>query len=85
MDATGTMDDGATFDGIREFKQHLMQKADLLARHFVSQLIVYSTGGEIQFADRDEVERIVRGTRSEGYPVRAIIHEVVQSRLFRNK
>jgi len=51
-------------------------------RHFASQLSVYATGAEIEFADRDSVEHILAELGDRGYPVRAMIHEVVTSDLF---
>jgi hypothetical protein len=85
VDASGTTADGHEFRGVRDFKKQLMPQQEQLARHFISQLVVYSTGGEIQFADRDEIESIIQRTRGAGFPVRTIIHEVVQSELFRNR
>ena len=56
-----------------------------VARHFASQLSVYATGAEIEFADRDTVEGIVEQGRNDGHPVRAMIHRVVGSDLFRSR
>ena len=56
-----------------------------VARNLVTQFVVYATGGEIQFADRDEIEKIVQKTRKDDYRVRTIIYEIVKSRMFRNK
>ena len=85
IDASGITADGRSFQGIREYKQHLLQSKDQVARNFISQLVVYATGGEIQFADRAELDRIVQETSREDYRVRSILHMIVQSRLFRNK
>ena len=85
VDASGVTADGKKFSGIKEFKKHLLAKTEQIARHFISQLVVYSTGGEIQFADREKIDAIVDRTREAGFPVRTIIHEVVQSKMFRNK
>ena len=85
VDPSGVTADGQEFSGIDEFKQHLMGQKEQVARNFISQLVVYSTGGEIQFADRDEIEAILERTRVDDYRVRDIIHEIVQSRLFRNQ
>ena len=73
------------FSGIQEFKKHLLAKKEQIAGHFISQLVVYSTGGEIQFADREEIDSIVDRTRGADFPIRTIIHEVTQSKMFRNK
>ena len=85
VDASGVTADGKTFADIIEFKQHLLDKKEQIARNFVSQLVVYSTGGEIQFADREEVEAILNRTGKDNFPVRDIVHEVVQSRMFTHK
>ncbi|MEM7233519.1 MAG: DUF1592 domain-containing protein, partial [Planctomycetota bacterium] len=85
VDASGVTADGRAFEGIRDFRKELLKRTDDVARNVVSRLIVYSTGGEIQFADREEIERILSETRGDEYPLRSLIHRVVQSRLFRNK
>ena len=56
-----------------------------MARHLASQLLVFSTGAEIEFADRDTVEMIIDLGRNDGHPVRSMIHQVVQSDLFRQR
>jgi hypothetical protein len=48
-------------------------------------LITYSTGSEIQFADRAEVDQLLERSRNNGYGIREMIHAVVQSELFRSK
>ena len=85
VDSSGVTADGKEFSGIEEFKQHLLGQEEQVARNFISQLVVYSTGGEIQFADREKIEDILSRTRENGFPVRDILHDVVQSKLFRNK
>ena len=85
VDASGVTADGQTFSGVTEFRQLLLKKKDQVAKNFISQLVVYATGGEIQFADRDEIEKIFTQTRANDFPVRDIIHAIVQSRLFREK
>ena len=85
VDASGTTANGAPFSGIGEFKQLLLQREDQVARHFVRQLIAYSTGAEIQFADREELEQIIEQTEARDYGFRSVIHAVVQSRMFRHK
>jgi hypothetical protein len=51
----------------------------------VRKLIVYSTGADIQFADREIVEQIVDKVRTKNYGFRTLIHEFVQSRLFTSR
>lgn len=85
VDASGVTEDGNAFAGIREYKRLLLSREREVARNLTSNLIVYATGGKIQFSDRDDLEQIVERLRAADYPVRAMIHEVVQSRMFRNK
>lgn len=85
VDVSGVTADGQSFNGIREFKKILMDRKDQVARNLMTQLVIYSTGGEIQFADRDEIEKIAIKLSNESYPIRNMIHEIVQSQMFRNK
>jgi hypothetical protein len=85
VDASGITEDGESFAGIKDYKKLLLKQEDKIVRHFVSQLVSYATGGEIQFADRDELSQILDRTKNDGYPVRSIIHCIVQSNLFRSK
>lgn len=85
VDASGITEDGEPFAGIQDYKKLLLKQEDKIVRHFVSQLVSYATGGEIQFADRDELSQILDQTKNDGYPVRSIIHAIVQSNLFRSK
>lgn len=85
VDPSGQTADGRRFTDIIDFKRLLMDQKEQIARNFVSQLIVYSTGGEIEFADREVIEAILKETETGNYPVRDLIHAVVHSRLFRQK
>ena len=44
-----------------------------------------TTGGEIQFADRAEIEAILQHAQPADFPVRDLLHAVVQSKLFRHR
>jgi hypothetical protein len=85
VDASGVTEDGIEFADIRDYKKHLLTSKEQVARNLVSLVITFATGGEIEFADRDEVERILRATKDDGYPLQSLIYHVVTSRLFRNR
>jgi hypothetical protein len=47
--------------------------------------VIYATGADIEFADREVIEQLVADCRKHGYGFRSLIHAVVQSRLFLHK
>ena len=76
---------GETFADIHEYKIILLKDPDQITRNLAKKLTVYATGARIEFADRDEIERIVSISRSKNYGLRSILHAVVQSDLFLSK
>ena len=85
VDASGELPDGRKFRDIREFKQLLLADEKQLARNLARQFTVYATGAPVRFADRGQIEAILEGAASSHYGVRSLIHELVQSELFRQK
>lgn len=79
------MPNGGEFADIREFKHLLMNQKEQIARHFISELVVFSTGAEIQFSDRDEIETILEQARNNDFLMRDILQAVVDSQLFKHK
>lgn len=79
------MPEGERFRDVREFKQLLLKDKRQIARCVTEKLMTYATGGGIGFADHAEIERIVDRTKLKNYGLRSLIHEVVQSKVFRNK
>jgi hypothetical protein len=73
---------GKSFHDITDYKRLLLEDKDQLARNLVRRVLIYSTGAEIQFADREVVEQIVAKLRANNYGFRTLLHEVVQSRVF---
>ena len=85
VDCSGTLPDGRSFQDIREFKKLLLANDRLIAANLARQLTVYATGAPIGFADRQEIEEVLDRASSSHYGVRSLVHEVVQSELFREK
>ncbi len=86
VDPSGVTPGGESFDGFEDYKRHLLDtELDGVARHLVSQLIVFSTGADTAFADRVGVDAILSAERGDGYPVRSLIHRIVASDLFRQR
>ena len=86
VDSSGVTPDGDSFGGFNEYQKVLIEKKlKYVARHYASQLLVLATGADVQFADRDEVDAIVAQVETEDYPMRSMIHAVVQSDIFRRQ
>jgi hypothetical protein len=79
------MPDGRRFADIEEYKARLLEHPEAIVRNLVGTLVTFATGAEVQFADRPEVDRIVRATAADRHGLRSIIHAIVQSRVFLEK
>jgi hypothetical protein len=85
VDASGELPDGRKFQDIRDLKRLLLQDERQIARNLTRQLLVYSTGASIHFGDRPDIETMLDHIQSAHYPVRSLIHEIVQSQVFQSK
>jgi hypothetical protein len=85
VDSTGVLPDGRTFTGVRDLKKLLLTDQHQLAVNMAKQLTVYATGAPIRFSDRAQLEQIVLATKADNYGLRSIVHQIVESDLFRNK
>ncbi|MEM7391597.1 MAG: DUF1585 domain-containing protein, partial [Verrucomicrobiota bacterium] len=85
VDSAGRLPDGSAFRDINEFRERLKMKEEQIARNLLEQFIVFATGAPVRFADRPEVDRMLKRLKKTEYGLRSMIHEVVQSSLFRKK
>ncbi len=85
VDATGSLPDGRAFHDIRDFKQLLLADERGIARNLVRQLTVFATGAPVGFSDRAQIESILDRAAPTRFGVRAIVLELIQSPLFREK
>ena len=81
----GVTPEGKPFKDIADYKKLLLEDKEQLARSLTQKLMIYATGADIQFADREVVEQIVSNVRAKNYGFRTLVHEIVQSRVFLNK
>jgi Protein of unknown function (DUF1585) len=63
----------------------LVADPERLARAFAGHLVTYATGEEVSFADRGAVDAIVSRAKAKNFGLRTLLHEVIQSELFRTK
>jgi hypothetical protein len=85
VDPSDVMPDGQRFENVDEFKQILLRDKPQLARALTAKLITYATGRAPQATDRDAVNTIVAKIERREYGLRSLVHEIVQSEMFRNK
>ena len=85
VESYGVTADGKEFRNIDDYKKILLEDPDQLARNLIEKLLIYATGAELQFADREVVEGLVAKSRLAKYGFRTMIHDVVQSRVFLHK
>jgi mono/diheme cytochrome c family protein len=85
VDPSDALADGQRFAGIDEFKQLLLKNKDQIARSLAEKLLTYATGGAPERSDRPEIDSIVRRLQDKDDGLRSLVHEIVQSRMFRTK
>ncbi|MFM9960955.1 MAG: DUF1592 domain-containing protein [Planctomycetaceae bacterium] len=85
VDSTGVLPDGRTFQEVREFQSLVAADSNRLLRNLAERLMIYSTGRDTSFSDRDQLAALVAKTQAQGGGIRTLILEVVQSSLFQNQ
>jgi hypothetical protein len=85
VDCAGVMPDGRMFADVDALRALLVAEPEKLARAFVGHLVTYATGESVSFADRAAVDTIIATAKAKGYGIRTLIHETIQSDLFRTK
>ena len=85
VDSSGQLPDGQYFSDIDELKRVLSSQPETIARGLASHLIVYGTGGELTFSDRQAIEQIVTTAHETEYGFRSLLKSVVTSPLFVEK
>lgn len=85
VDASGGTPEGREFDGLDDYKQILLEQPEVFTRALIEKLTVYMTGRAMGFSDRPELNRITESVASKGYGFRDLLHEIVQSEVFRQK
>ncbi|TWU51068.1 hypothetical protein Poly51_43620 [Rubripirellula tenax] len=85
VDASFTMADGRSFQDFDEFRSLICEDIRPVAKNFAAHLLAYGTGAAIQFADRDDLDRIVKDASNDDYGLRSLLYAVVTSPTFLNK
>ena len=82
IDASGTMPDGAGFDGPAELRRLLVRDREQFATVVAEKLLTYALGRGVEYYDAPAVRQIVRGSAAGGYGLASLVVGVVQSTPF---
>lgn len=84
IDSAGKLPGGESFKDLAELKELLLKRSDFFARTFTEKLLSYGMGRRMQPADRPAIDEILAKVKSDEYPLRSLIEEVVVSDLFQS-
>ena len=77
---------GKSINDINDLKSYLLtSEKRRFSRALVSRLLEYSTGREISFADRNDIEKLTDQFESDEYRLRDLIAAIVQSEIFQTE
>jgi hypothetical protein len=85
VDSSGQLSDGRHFKDIRELKQLLTSNPRQLAKNFLHQLTICSTGAPVRFSDRGAIEKILDSTKPGGYRAKDLLLALIASPIFRGQ
>jgi len=82
VDTTGKLLDGRTFANINDLKTLLAANPRQLARNLLHQFTLYATGTPVRFSDRPQIESLLDASAKNNYPIRDLLHALIQSPIF---
>ena len=85
VDASGETPEGRPFQNLADYKKLILAEPMRFTRALAEKLAVYGSGRGMGFSDRPELDRIATTVLSQGNGFRDLVHEVVQSPIFRTK
>ncbi len=85
IDPSGALPNGDTFADFFELRDQIAKQEQSFARGFSESLIEYGLGRPYGFSDRPLADEILAEAETQGNPISAFIHALVQSKDFRQK
>ena len=83
IDASGTLPDGTVVKSPVEFKAWLVANIDLFSTCLAEKLMTYATGRVPNYAEKREIEKLVRTNREAGKGFQDLFLDLIDSRTFR--
>ncbi len=85
IDSSSELGDGTPINDIVALKKLLLKREGDVVRCLTQKMLTYASGRRLEILDRPEVERIVKNLSKNGNRLRDLVHEVVQSSIFKTK
>ena len=85
IDASSETPNGRPFKNLNGFQTLMVQDQPALAANMVRHFIAYATGATCEFADRDDVAKIVAKSADSNYGFRTLLMTVIASDVFASK
>ena len=82
VDASASLPDGASFEGIAGLRNHLVKHKDDFVRTLTEKLLAYSIGRGIEYYDQPAIRKIARDSASTDYRWSSVVLGVVRSKPF---
>jgi len=82
VDASGSLPDGSSFDGMAGLRGALLNRPELFVATTTEKLLTYALGRGIEYYDAPAVRAIVRQAPAQDYRISSIILGVVNSQPF---
>lgn len=78
----GSFEDGRAFKTYGEFRDHMLEYEEDLARNMIKSLIVYGLGRDVEFTDKPHIDKILADLKDNGYRMKDMLYAVIESPLF---
>jgi hypothetical protein len=85
IDASGTLPDGATFDGPAGLRQVLLDKKEQFVRCLAEKMLTYALGRGLSYDDRCTVDDLVQKVEREEYRFSSLVLGIVESDAFQKR
>ncbi len=82
VDASAVFADGTPIDGIAGLRAFILTHQDSYLHTFVSKMLTYALGRQVDYRDQPAIRRIVREAAASGYRWSAIVRGIVSSTPF---
>ena len=79
IDASGTLFDGSTVDGVGELQEALLNRPELFVGTMTEKLLTFATGRGVEHFDAPAIRAILREARADDYPFSSLVLGVVKS------